>query len=906
MLVERGDQLAQLKDLFVWAANGKGSVAVVAGAPGTGKTTLLRTFAEHAAAEGAVVLGATASHAERNLPLGVTDQLMDDRPDRAAGWPASTRPDDIRRAWAGLLELSGRRPVLIWIDDAPYVDRPSATTLLYWARRIAHRGVLFLVAEPGAAYRTEGGLCAELRRLPHAHAIGLPLLSGSGVRELCQDRFGQADADQLAADCAEFTGGNPALVHAMLDGIGARGAERGPVAGDAFARAVTDHLRQCDQTVREVVLGMAILGDATTPSRLRQLCRTDIGSVSHALAALHEGGLLEHGRFRHPATASTVLGVLAPARRSDLRLAAAELLYQNGAEAIAVAEHLLATAEVHKPWAASVLEEAASRTMDRDETEFAVACLKLASALCDDEAQRAVIVTRLALAEWRTDPLKAADYHPQLFNALRQGRLRGRQLAAFVESLLWYGRFDDAASALEGVTDESTGLDGETVAELREARDRLSHTYPTVLDRLRTEPWHGLPVVPAMMTLTTGVNAMLATVMMHGGDPETVSRAEHLLADVRLDDTTVDTVKIALVTLLTAGQVSRAAVWCDRFLAEAARRQAPTWQAFLTGIKSDILMRQGDLRSARKCARSALTFISPGAWGVAVVTPLALLVLAATRMGRLEEAGRELRRPVPDVAFHTRFGLYYLHARGHYLLATDQLDAAIREFTRCGELMDSWGIDAPGLIAWRIGAAEAYLRRGDRQRAHELVLGQLDCPGVRGTRVGGMALRMLAATSEPARRAALLRDALAVLRGCGDHYETCLALVDLAQVQRGAGAHDQARLTTREAMGLAKICHAEPIARALRETDQAVASPRRSPENDLAGWALTDAELRVAGLAAVGRTNRQIGGELGITVSTVEQHLTSVYRKLKVRGRVGLSRSGVLRQAAVASSSDTT
>ena len=41
-------------------------------------------------------------------------------------------------------------------------------------------------------------------------------------------------------------------------------------------------------------------------------------------------------------------------------------------------------------------------------------------------------------------------------------------------------------------------------------------------------------------------------------------------------------------------------------------------------------------------------------------------------------------------------------------------------------------------------------------------------------------------------------------------------------------------------------------------------------------------------LAARGRSNREISGELFITVSTVEQHLTRIYRKLNVKGRQDL------------------
>ncbi|MEV4259672.1 helix-turn-helix transcriptional regulator [Spirillospora sp. NPDC049652] len=44
----------------------------------------------------------------------------------------------------------------------------------------------------------------------------------------------------------------------------------------------------------------------------------------------------------------------------------------------------------------------------------------------------------------------------------------------------------------------------------------------------------------------------------------------------------------------------------------------------------------------------------------------------------------------------------------------------------------------------------------------------------------------------------------------------------------------------------------------------------------------------MAELAALGRTNRQIAADLNITVSTVEQHLTQVYRKLRVTRRADL------------------
>jgi DNA-binding CsgD family transcriptional regulator len=51
---------------------------------------------------------------------------------------------------------------------------------------------------------------------------------------------------------------------------------------------------------------------------------------------------------------------------------------------------------------------------------------------------------------------------------------------------------------------------------------------------------------------------------------------------------------------------------------------------------------------------------------------------------------------------------------------------------------------------------------------------------------------------------------------------------------------------------------------------------------------LTETEARVADLAAAGRSNKEIAAALFMGVSTVEAHLSHVYRKLGIRSRAGL------------------
>jgi DNA-binding CsgD family transcriptional regulator len=64
------------------------------------------------------------------------------------------------------------------------------------------------------------------------------------------------------------------------------------------------------------------------------------------------------------------------------------------------------------------------------------------------------------------------------------------------------------------------------------------------------------------------------------------------------------------------------------------------------------------------------------------------------------------------------------------------------------------------------------------------------------------------------------------------------------------------------------------------------------------GWRSAAAsELRVAELAADGRTNRQIAQVLFVTQRTVENHLTSAYAKLGITARPELA--GALVNSAV-------
>jgi AAA ATPase domain len=75
-LIERDRQVAIIRGLLSDGWLGQGSLAVISGPGSSGKTALLDTFAEDAAASGAIVLRASVSRGEDTVLLGVLSQLL--------------------------------------------------------------------------------------------------------------------------------------------------------------------------------------------------------------------------------------------------------------------------------------------------------------------------------------------------------------------------------------------------------------------------------------------------------------------------------------------------------------------------------------------------------------------------------------------------------------------------------------------------------------------------------------------------------------------------------------------------------------------------------------------------------------------------------------------------------------
>ena len=128
------------------------------------------------------------------------------------------------------------------------------------------------------------------------------------------------------------------------------------------------------------------------------------------------------------------------------------------------------------------------------------------------------------------------------------------------------------------------------------------------------------------------------------------------------------------------------------------------------------------------------------------------------------------------------------------------------------------------------------------------------------------------------------------------------ALGDLGAAHRRAGRRGIARGLLRESLDLGYALGGHAVAaRAREELVAAGGRPRRDASRGRA--ALTPSELRVAELAAAGRTNRQIAQSLFVTQRTVENHLTSAYAKLGIGARpelaAALNDAGAMAVAAI-------
>lgn len=907
-LAERETELRVLTEMLAAGQAGDGGVALIRGATATGKTALLDACARAAEAAGSRYLGTTASRTERSVPLGVVTELL-----RSITLPASSAEtvaqllgDDLlstalyesgpgghldkqilQKIGKVLLDLADERPLVIGVDDLHYADEPSLLCLAYLARRLRPARISLVFTESASPHTVHPLVHTEIMTLPYCRGIRLDLLSPPGVERLLRTRFESPAAQRLAAECHRLSGGNPLLVQGLMDDHRSAGPS-GPahlVPGDAYGQAVLSCLYRSGSPVVDTARALAVMGGPTEPAVLGEMLEFKPEAIDQANSALTRAGLLAGDWFRHPALPDTILRHMIPNQRAALHADAARALHLHGAPEQELAGHLVAADGVQASWVVPTLRQAGEQALADGEIERAIRFLRAGLEASTDPQGKLVLRYLLCGAEWLVDPASVQRHLPGLIDAVAAGTLDPGSAISLTACLLWHGRPEDAA-ALVGAAERQGG----DSAELQCVRQWLGHVYPG-MSRARTAGPAAEPDdVPAGTVAEThhGVSSLI-TVLRRKADSRTLAKAEQLLQVPRLDVTTVAPTWTALAALVYADELDRANAWCEALVAEAEQRGAPLYKALFLALRSVVAFRTGRLGEAEEHARTALTTISLKSWGVVVGLPLAGMLLATTALGKREEATAYYGMPVPPAMFQTPFGLHYLQARGHYHLASGRAHAALGDFQRCGDLMARWELDVPTFIPWRTDAAQALLTIGDTARARELAEQQLELPGVDSRRTHGMSLRILAAATELRRRLPLLRKAVEILETSADQYELALTISDLSRAHWALGEPDKAQVIESRTKHLTeRYEHRPPPAGLFPDlAGERQAATRADGIGTITR--LSNAELRVAMLAAQGYSNRQISNELFVTVSTVEQHLTRVYRKLSVGSRAELS-----------------
>ena len=433
VLIGRERECGEIERLLEDARRGVSRALVVRGEPGVGKTSLL----DHAAAsaDGMLVLRATGVEAESDLAFaglyGLVRPVLDklDRlyePQAAAlagalGIAPSKDPDRflVSAAALGLIAaVADDQPLLCVIDDAQWLDRPSADALVFAARRLgAEPAAILFGAREGDLRRFDAPGLSELPLggVDEPSAVALLDLcartAAPGVRRRLLD---EASGNPLALlelpaalSAGQLSGTEP-LPEAMpltprLDIVFRERVERLPDdTQTVLLIAATDNTGDL-ATVLRAAAGLGLTAGALDPAERVGLIRTSDGVIGfrHPLvrSALCDAALLGQRQRAHAALA----GALSGDDHADRRVWHLAMATLSGDEEVAAALEASARRAQRRAGhasAATAFERAAELTLDgaRIVPRLAAAAQAASDAGQPDRA-RGLIARALPLAE---------------------------------------------------------------------------------------------------------------------------------------------------------------------------------------------------------------------------------------------------------------------------------------------------------------------------------------------------------------------------------------------------------------------------------------------------------------------------------------------------------------------------
>ena len=901
VLLERERELATVDDALAAAVSGTGRLVLIEGEPGIGKTALLQHAHAMAHERGLELLAARGGELEGELTFGVARQLLESavRADGtlldgaarhaaallgAEGEAAADEPSLVHALYWVCANLAAHGPLCITVDDAQWSDPASLRWLIYVARRLDELPLVVAVTvstgEPGAPARLLDALGQRAQRLT------LAPLSAAATGALVRGEVGERADEALCAAMHEAAGGNPFLIREAAAGVAASGGEVGALGAAAVAGTVLRRIDGLPDAAGALVRAVAVLGPDATLAHAAALAGIDPESAADAADRLTAARVLGPDRplaFAHPVVRSTVYAAMGAAERSRAHARAARLLHGAGVSAPRVVGHLIAAEPVGDPDVVRLLRAAAAAEPDPGR---AVTALRRALDEPPAPGERAAVLAELGEAEMRA-------YRPEAVAHLTEAReltTDGAERLALTRALARAWTLDPRPdAALAWVREELAALDGAGGEEARQARLALS-----ALEVIRgtAEPARARALRAAASGAATAAERYLLAALAykatdHGTAADGAGLAELALAGgLRAEGIRGTGAMLVVAALEAADALDRADAVALAALALAREHGDVSGSALALTVHADVACRRGALADAEAEAREALALADDHGLPWAEPLAIATLLEALGEQARGAEADGVLaERELTEWQQGSARAAVHLHARGRLRLAQDRPADALADFRGAGEIMRRYGVDHPAVQGWRSGAGEALLRLGEREEAAALAAEELALARPFGApHPIGAALRVAGLAAGGANGLARLREAVATLERSPAALQRARALVDLGAALRRTGERAAAREPLRRGLDLAHRCGAAALAqRAHDELEASGARPRRRAISGVE--ALTPSELRVATMAADGRSNREIAQALFLSVRTVENQLRHSYGKLGIGSR---------------------
>jgi DNA-binding CsgD family transcriptional regulator len=916
----RDQETAALGGLLCAARDGRSGVLVLRGDPGIGKTALLESTV--GAAEGFRVLRARGVEPESEIAFAALQELfgpvssaLGALPDRqravlagalALGPPVPGDPLAVRVATLSLLAaVAETGPLLTVIDDAHWLDSPSAEALAFAARRLDHEGVVVLFAmrsaEPSAFDPSE---------LQVLEVLGL---TDSPAREVLADRLGGEVRPSVARAVVEVAGGNPLALgelSRMLNAAQLAGREPLPeplLAGTGLERAFARRLVPLSEQTQA-----ALLLAAASP-------QDDAGTIAGALRAgglsprafdpAEEAGLVTIGdgvvRFYHPLLRSVVYQRASGDQR---RSAHAALAAASDGITDRRAWHLAAACLGADEGVAAALDDAAGRAAARGGLSTAAHTYARAAALSantDTRCRRLLNAANLALAAGRPEwaaaladeglPLAEASATRADFDHLAAAAERARGSAARARAMLWDGATrataQDPTRAVAMLIDATMTdcMRGDQLAAAASA-GRARELAQSCSAALRSFADVNAAIVACIRGELTAAEYETARTRAAGASTVELPAPAAMAVEMVVENGRA---------LFDPSEGGRAEGF-DAPIAAARQRGDLGQVPFLLGQAAHVDRREGSwTRGWSRAMEAAELAGSTGQW---TFRAFALVTTAYIEAAQgLEADCREHSAEVLRLAQEYDIGsleVYVSSVAGLLELSLGNIPEAVERLERCSRQAARAHLGHPPSVPYEPDLVEALWAAGchqDARAAADLLSERAQrCGSPWGLATASRCRGLLAGEDEFEHE---FLGALALHDRVPSAFERARTQLCFGERLRRGRRRADARQHLGSALAVFDQFEATPwAARARRELQAtgATARPRRDPTT---ADRLTAQELRVSLMIADGATNREAAAQLFLSPKTIEAHLGRAYRKLGVHNRAQLA-STLTRQAA--------